>query len=103
MPREINIQVAQKTVSDEWNIYKILEIIQRELEVHEISTNMAVADKRICSPDATPTKSQYGTTRAFIAANESSRELRVKCYFCKGNHYVFKCNEVQDVAETERI
>ena len=81
---------------------EILKIIHTELEANELSLNMGIADKPVRSQDPNPAKLQSGTTRAFVATNEN-RDSTIKCYFCKGNHYAFKCEQVTSVAERRKI
>ena len=105
MPREITMQVARKTATDEWDIEEILGIIQTELEANEISANLAAADKRIRSQDVTPSRIQ-GTTKSFVARQEVRQkraECKLQCYYCQGSHVAGKCDKVSSVEERRKI
>ena len=104
MPREITMQVARKTATDEWDIDEILGIIQTELEANEISANLAAADKRIRSQDVTPTRVQ-GTANSFVARQEARKdkgERKLQCYFCKGSHVAGKCDTISSIEERRK-
>ena len=104
MPREITMQVARKTATDEWDIDEILGIIQTELEANEISANLAAADKRIRSQDVTPTRVQ-GTAKSFVGRQEARKdkgERKLQCYFCKGSHVAGKCDTISSTEERRK-
>ena len=82
MPREITLQVAQKTTEEVWPINEILEIVRKEIEAMELSENIKSMERKYerTSVYDRP-KSPQGTTKSFLTKGEKTPN----CVYCGYN------------------
>ena len=94
LPQEISLQVARHTSRDIWSITELLELIQKEVEVRELTEQISLKDKKAQGVNILkPCKPPPSTTSSFFTKGESQKTF-IKCSYCRGEHFSSECTKV---------
>ena len=99
LPQEVRIQVARNTAREVWEMSELLDVIRQEVEAREISegvkTNVNNTEKPKqpqlkLPPSSLALVAEGGTQPTSMPGN------RIKCVYCRGEHYSASCERVTD-------
>ena len=98
LPPAVRLQVARVTTRDVWNMDELLEVIKSEVEARELSEGIRVGEMK--KPESVNRRPPIPTASALVT--REGGPSRIKCVYCRGEHYSASCDKVNTVsARTE--
>lgn len=97
LPGDIRLRIARENRGEVWEMDKLMETIQLEVEAREASEATKVSMGRVSSSRAVE-RSANATASALVVGNHN-----IQCVYCKGNHFSASCNSVKSVMERRSV
>ncbi len=94
LPDEVRLAITKQVKDEEWELEKILKLIEADLNAREQCAQMNTRGNNTARPNRNPVP-----TTAALLNNES----KVTCSFCKGHHLSAKCTIVTDPGRRKQM
>ena len=100
LPAEIRLQIARNSKDSVWKIEELLDVIKIEVETREAS-EMTMAKVNESKPQDSRFRNKTPTANSLVAQQGGS--CKIKCAYCKNEHYSASCDVVRDIAQRRSI
>ncbi|KAL9961122.1 hypothetical protein ACROYT_G030013 [Oculina patagonica] len=105
LPPEIRLQIARNSKDSVWKIEELLNVIKVEVEAREAS-EMTMAKTSEGGKSQSPgrdSKFRNQTPTANSLVSQQGGSFKIKCAYCRNEHYSASCVVVRDTAERRSI
>ena len=93
LPPEIKLLIPRNMNQDIWDLTQMLEIFSQKLKARETCLPSTLFGKNFEFDSKYTDSALYSST---ASRGQSPTKSPVKCIFCKGEHWSYKCNIVTD-------
>ncbi|XP_078364115.1 uncharacterized protein LOC144648427 [Oculina patagonica] len=105
LPPEIRLQIARNSKDSVWKIEELLNVIKVEVEAREAS-EMTMAKTSEGGKSQSPgrdSKFRNQTPTANSLVSQQGGSFKIKCAYCRNEHYSASCGVVRDTAQRRSI
>ena len=99
LPPPVRLQIARVTTRDVWDMDELLQVIKSEVEARELSEGIKVCELK--KSEGANRRPPIPTASALVVREDNPS--RIKCVYCRGDHYSASCEKINAVSARKKI
>ena len=99
LPPPVRLQIARVTTRDVWDMDELLQVIKSEVEARELSKGIKVCELK--KSEGVNRRPPIPTASALVVREDNPS--RIKCVYCRGDHYSASCEKINVVPARKEI
>ena len=99
LPPPVHLQIARVTTRDVWDMDELFQVMKREVEERELSEGIKVYDLK--KSEGVNRRPPIPTASPLVVKEDNPS--RIKCVYCRGDHYSASCEKINAVPARNKI